>query len=254
MRKILVAAWLLCGASAWASGIEFWVMGGDTLMSNGNLGTSSCYGNALTATPSTCAQLIPANQQDQYSLGNAWHFGFRGGFNSGEHLGYEVGYMYNRTGFNCSMPPSAPASSYVCSTVINGQSVPERTSSTGMAYHQVDFDALYYFTGSDSRFRPFVTGGIGFTAYAFPGTSAYYGGASNEFIHGCDPKADCTRLVLGGKPQETLMDMLRERGAEKITNDPEESSEVFTASSAWNPGVRSREWAVPGGASSRPSI
>jgi nitrogenase iron protein NifH len=38
------------------------------------------------------------------------------------------------------------------------------------------------------------------------------------FIHGCDPKADCTRLVLGGKPQETLMDMLREKGAEKITN------------------------------------
>jgi len=39
------------------------------------------------------------------------------------------------------------------------------------------------------------------------------------FIHGCDPKADCTRLVLGGKPQETLMEMLREKGAEKITND-----------------------------------
>ncbi|MGD9825858.1 nitrogenase iron protein [Desulfobacter sp.] len=39
------------------------------------------------------------------------------------------------------------------------------------------------------------------------------------FIHGCDPKADCTRLILGGKPQETLMDMLRKKGAEKITND-----------------------------------
>ena len=39
------------------------------------------------------------------------------------------------------------------------------------------------------------------------------------FIHGCDPKADCTRLVLGGKPQETLMDVLREEGAEKVTND-----------------------------------
>ena len=39
------------------------------------------------------------------------------------------------------------------------------------------------------------------------------------FIHGCDPKADCTRLVLGGKPQETMMDLLREKGAEKITND-----------------------------------
>lgn len=39
------------------------------------------------------------------------------------------------------------------------------------------------------------------------------------FIHGCDPKADSTRLILGGKPQETLMDMLRDKGAEKITND-----------------------------------
>ncbi len=39
------------------------------------------------------------------------------------------------------------------------------------------------------------------------------------FIHGCDPKADSTRLILGGKPQETLMDVLREEGAEKVTND-----------------------------------
>lgn len=39
------------------------------------------------------------------------------------------------------------------------------------------------------------------------------------FIHGCDPKADCTRLILGGKPQDTLMDVLRSEGAEKVTND-----------------------------------
>ncbi|ABC22196.1 nitrogenase iron protein [Rhodospirillum rubrum] len=39
------------------------------------------------------------------------------------------------------------------------------------------------------------------------------------FIHGCDPKADSTRLILGGKPQETLMDVLREQGAEKVTYD-----------------------------------
>ncbi|WP_353116183.1 nitrogenase iron protein [Nitratidesulfovibrio sp.] len=39
------------------------------------------------------------------------------------------------------------------------------------------------------------------------------------FIHGCDPKADSTRLILGGKPQETLMDVLREQGAEKVTID-----------------------------------
>jgi nitrogenase iron protein NifH len=39
------------------------------------------------------------------------------------------------------------------------------------------------------------------------------------FIHGCDPKADSTRLILGGKPQETLMDVLRDHGAEKVNND-----------------------------------
>jgi opacity protein-like surface antigen len=178
MRKILITAWLIFGASAWASGIEFWAIGGETLTSNGNLGTGSCYGDALTGTPSTCAAIV--SYQDQYSLGNAWHFGFRGGFNSGEHLGYEVGYMYNRTSFGCSMPSNTPAAYYSCSTVINGASVPVLTSSQGMAYHQVSFNALYYFTGSDAKFRPFVTGGLGFTAYAFPGTSAYYGGASNE--------------------------------------------------------------------------
>ncbi|EPY00584.1 nitrogenase iron protein [Magnetospirillum fulvum] len=39
------------------------------------------------------------------------------------------------------------------------------------------------------------------------------------FIHGCDPKADSTRLILGGLPQETVMDTLRTQGAEKVTLD-----------------------------------
>ena len=39
------------------------------------------------------------------------------------------------------------------------------------------------------------------------------------FIHGCDPKADSTRLILGGKPQITLMDTLREEGETAITVD-----------------------------------
>jgi nitrogenase iron protein NifH len=37
------------------------------------------------------------------------------------------------------------------------------------------------------------------------------------FIHGCDPKADCTRLVLGGQPQHTIMDTLRDKGEDKVT-------------------------------------
>lgn len=47
---------------------------------------------------------------------------------------------------------------------------------------------------------------------------AYYHG-KHVFIHGCDPKADSTRLILGGKPQETVMDTLRIHGAEKVTLD-----------------------------------
>lgn len=39
------------------------------------------------------------------------------------------------------------------------------------------------------------------------------------FIHGCDPKADCTRMILGGKPQDTIMDTLREEGEEAITQE-----------------------------------
>jgi nitrogenase iron protein NifH len=37
------------------------------------------------------------------------------------------------------------------------------------------------------------------------------------FIHGCDPKADSTRLILGGKPQNTVMDTLRDEGEENVT-------------------------------------
>lgn len=47
--------------------------------------------------------------------------------------------------------------------------------------------------------------------------SHFYG--KKIFIHGCDPKADCTRLILGGKPQDTIMDTMREEGEEAVTRD-----------------------------------
>jgi len=45
---------------------------------------------------------------------------------------------------------------------------------------------------------------------------AYYH-SKKVFIHGCDPKADCTRLVLGGVAQTTIMDTLRELGEDAVT-------------------------------------
>ncbi len=43
----------------------------------------------------------------------------------------------------------------------------------------------------------------------------FYG--KKVFIHGCDPKADSTRLILGGKTQDTLMDTLRNDGEDGVT-------------------------------------
>lgn len=37
-------------------------------------------------------------------------------------------------------------------------------------------------------------------------------------IHGCDPKADSTRMILRGKMQKTMMDTLREEGEEACMN------------------------------------
>jgi nitrogenase iron protein NifH len=63
-------------------------------------------------------------------------------------------------------------------------------------------------------------GGIGksTTQQNTAAAAAYFYG-KRVFIHGCDPKADCTRLILGGKPQETIMDVLREEGEDAVTTD-----------------------------------
>ena len=37
------------------------------------------------------------------------------------------------------------------------------------------------------------------------------------FIHGCDPKADCTRLILGGTPQTYHNGYFAREGEEAIT-------------------------------------
>ena len=129
-------------------------MGGDTLMSNGGIGTDQCGSGTTTA----ICQSIGATSND-VALTDGWHFGFRGGFNSGEHLGYEVGYMYNRTNLK-----------------FNDAGGTEE----GMAYHQVAFNGLYYLTSPDAKVRPFGTVGVGFTNYAPPGSSAAYGGGSTK--------------------------------------------------------------------------
>jgi len=63
-------------------------------------------------------------------------------------------------------------------------------------------------------------GGIGksTTTQNMAAAMAYFFG-KKVMIHGCDPKADATRMILGGKPQETVLDTLREVGEENVTLD-----------------------------------
>src|ERR1700722_2426677 len=134
MRKFLVVAGLAMAGTAGGGGVGFWFLAGQTLVSNAGLGTGLC---ASGTTNSLCQ--AAGGTSNYISLGDGFHFGFRGGFSSGDHLGYEVGYMYNRTSLQFNNPVSP---------------------SEGMAYHQVAFNTLYYATNPDAKVRPFVTGGL----------------------------------------------------------------------------------------------
>jgi len=61
-------------------------------------------------------------------------------------------------------------------------------------------------------------GGIGKSTTTQNMASAMvYSFGKKVMIHGCDPKADATRMILGGKPQDTVLDTLRELGEENVT-------------------------------------
>jgi len=98
---------------------------------------------------------------NDFSLGNGFRFGFRFDLDTREHLGYEMSYFYSRS-----------------SLMVN---VPGATSSTGFGIHTVSGDVLWHFIKRDQRVRPFVMGGLGFSNFVPPGSSAASGGGSNEF-------------------------------------------------------------------------
>lgn len=62
-------------------------------------------------------------------------------------------------------------------------------------------------------------GGIG-KSTTQQNTAAAMAGLGNKImVVGCDPKADCTRLLLHGKRQQTVLDTLREVGPENVKLD-----------------------------------
>jgi outer membrane protein W len=143
MRLSLAIVALAFSGAAFAQSGEFWFSAGESIMEHKGIGSL----NPVNGTP------------NDFELGNGFRFGFRGDLDTGEHLGYELSYFYSR------------------SSLIDH---PDNTS-TGFGMHTVSVDALWHFIKRDSRVRPFVMGGLGFTNFVEPGASAASGGGQNEF-------------------------------------------------------------------------
>jgi len=136
---------LAFSGAVFAQSGEFWFSAGESIIENKNIGTTTVIGGS----PS------------DYSLGDGFRFGFRFDLDTRDRLGYEMSYFYSRSSLMSN---------------IAGE-----TGSTGFGIHTVSGDVLYHFIKRDERVRPFVMGGLGFSNFVPPGSSAASGGGSNEF-------------------------------------------------------------------------
>jgi opacity protein-like surface antigen len=145
MRLPLAIIAMAFSGAAFAQSGEFWFSAGESLLWNSDIGTTAPIGGS----------------PHDYSLGNGFRFGFRFDLNTHDRLGYEMSYFYSRSSLQVNIPGA--------------------TGSEGFGIHTVSGDVLYHFIKRDQRVRPFVMGGLGFSNFVPPGSSATSGGGSNEF-------------------------------------------------------------------------
>ena len=102
--------------------------------------------------------LTTGGQSGDVVLKDGFRINFRMAINTGGHFGHELGYAYNRTQLSIAGSPDQ-----------------------GMAIHQGFYNYLGYFTKDGARIRPFATGGVQFSNFVPPGSSASYGQGSTKF-------------------------------------------------------------------------
>lgn len=114
----------------------------------------------------------PSDPASRAYLTNRYVWGLRMNINTADHLGFEVGYAYQRTAFKVGTSGTAQ----------------------GFAIHTVAPMVLFHFTSVDARVRPFVQGGGGFASFCPPGSSISRGGCSRkfEFAYGAGVKIKTT--------------------------------------------------------------
>lgn len=146
MRFILPALFAIAVTAPVASYgqvAEFWVGGGQSLISDGAIGSTT------------------GTSANDVQLKDGFRINFRLALAMGSHFGHEIGYAYNRTQLR-----------------FNDQSPPVEQ---GMAIHQGFYDFLAYATKEGTRVRPFAAGGVQFSNFVPPGSSATQGGGQTKF-------------------------------------------------------------------------
>jgi hypothetical protein len=144
MKLPLALVALTFSGAAFAQNAEFWFNAGESIYENRSLGAA----DPVLGSP------------NDFQLGQSgFRFGFRGDLDPGDHLGYELSYAYSNMTLN-----------YL------------GASQGGGNVHTVAGDVLWHFIKRDSRVRPFVMGGIGFSTFVPPGGSLNSGGNSSEFL------------------------------------------------------------------------
>ncbi len=141
MKKLaIVLALATFSSMAFGQAGELWFNFGDSIMSNSGLGTDQAFGGT----------------SKDVTLTDGYRFSFRFGFNSGDHLGYEVQYAFNHMNLKFNDQPGTPE--------------------LAMHMHQGGANVLYYmFTTDKTKIRPFVTGGVEFDNFVPPGGQLYSG-------------------------------------------------------------------------------
>jgi len=141
MKKLLPMLLFACASVAFAQSGEVWFDAGASILTNSGIGSTS-----------------PSGFKDDFKLDDGFRFGFRFAFNTSTLFGHEIQYAYSR-------------SHLIARGVDTG----------GMGIHTGGYNFLVYALPEASRFRPFGTGGVHFSNFVPPGSSATSGGGSTKF-------------------------------------------------------------------------
>src|SRR5262245_33763800 len=149
------------------------------------------FGQSFEASASFGRAIIPAHNSNlgtatadpasgTYFLNDGFRFALRMTLNQWRFMGHEFGYAYNHTSVAA---PAVTATTGVISGLPNQpggtvtQQIPAQT--IGVPGHQGFYNFLVYAAPEGFRIRPFVTGGVQFTAFSQPGS--YYGNRETKY-------------------------------------------------------------------------